>query len=322
MPKFFQTEIAAYGGEKNTLTNVKFKKGGTFENSSAAETGTLLEIIPVHIKNPPVIQFIAYLDSLKDDFKQSFTEEQPYGRTDSYYIWKSSQRSISVSWSIPSTSISIGLDNLNNLSWFLAALYPTYKDTQTATSIAATPMFRVRYANLISSPTANGQGALCIIKGANVTHDHKEGFIGVSPRATGTNFANIESRLVKAAGFESSLQEGKKILIPKLIKINCTLDIVHDHKLGWDFTTGEWRGGTAAPGYPYNFGLIRDTQDPPGSDAELPSGAEAAPGSTGDTEAAAAAAAAMASPSETPFDRAILNIEKALALRDTMRITK
>ena len=41
MPKFFQVEKAAYGGEKNTFSNVNFKKNG-LENSSAAEAGTIL----------------------------------------------------------------------------------------------------------------------------------------------------------------------------------------------------------------------------------------------------------------------------------------
>ena len=280
MPKFFQTDIAAYGGEKVTFTNVKFKQRGSFENTSAAEAGTLLEIIPVHIKNPPVIQFMAYLDTLKDTFSPDYKEEKIYGRPDPYYIWKSAGRNIAVGWSIFSTSVSNGLDNLNNLSWFLSALYPTYKDALTATSIAASPMFRVRYANLISSPTSDGQGILCVIKGVTVTPSFKDGFISVSPKNTGKSSANIDARVLSAAGFEGSFHEGKKILIPKSIKIGCTLNIVHDHPLGWDITSGEWRGGNAAPGFPYNFGLRRDTQEP-GAAASSDGGTqEALPGST------------------------------------------
>lgn len=275
MPKFFQTEIAAYGGEKTGFTNVKFKKPGTFENTSPAETGTLLEIIPIHIKDPPVIQFMAYLDILKETFSPQYSKEQPFGRPDAYVIWKSSERKISLAWSIFSSSVSSGLDNLNNLSWFLAALYPAYKDVQSATSIAATPLFRVRYANLISSPTADGQGILCAISNVTVTPDFKDGFISVSPKNSGTNSANIDAKLLKAAGFERSFREGKKILVPKSIKVGCSLEIIHDHRLGWDFNTGEWRGGLSAPGFPYNFGLIRDTQDPAqpvdsGATAEAP----------------------------------------------------
>ena len=152
MPKFFQSEIAAYGGERTSFKNVDFKKN-SLENTDAATAGTVLEFIPIHIKNPPVIQFIAYLKSFGDDFNVQFNSEQPFGRTDPYYMWKSNERTISVNFDIPSSSVTSGLNNLNNLSWFLASLYPTYKDTRSATSIAASPMFRVRFANLICSTT-------------------------------------------------------------------------------------------------------------------------------------------------------------------------
>ena len=262
MPKFFQNELAAHGGQKQSFSNVEFKKG-SLDSTSAAETGTLLEIIPVHIKNPPVIQFIAYIESMSDRFSPSFQSEQPFGRPDPYYIWKSNTRVITISWAVPSSSKAMALDNLNNLSWFLASLYPTYKDTASVTSIAASPLFRVRNSNLISSPTNDGQGILCAIDGVSVNPQVKEGFISISPKNMESDDANTEAALIMGAGFENSIHEGKKLLIPKLIKLNCTLKVVHDHALGWDYNTGEWRGGLSAPGFPYNFGLERDTKDTP-----------------------------------------------------------
>ena len=260
MPKFFQTEIAAYGGEKNTFQNVKFKKNN-IESSSPAEAGTVLEFIPVHIKNPPVIQFIAYIESMSDKFGAQFVSEQPFGRTDPYYVWKSNKRDITLTWALPASSIAMGLNNLNNLSWLLGALYPTYTDTISATSIAASPMFRVRHSNLISSPVRDGMGLLCVIQGVNVTHAVEAGFIGVNPKNMGSSFANVEARLIKQAGFENSIREGKKLLIPKLIKLNCTLNVVHDHSMGWDKDTGNWRGGPG--GFPYQVGPNRpgDAED-------------------------------------------------------------
>ena len=289
MPKFFQVEKLAYGGEKNSFQNVKFKKRD-LDNSEAAEAGTILEIMPVHIKNPPVIQFIAYLDNLSDTFNTATTQTQPFGRTDPYHIWKSNRRSIRVSFSIPASSKTSALDNLNNLSWFLSSLYPTYKDTQTATSIAASPMFRVRFSNLICSSTKDGQGILGIIKSVSVTPDVKQGFIGIQPENMGSSFANVESRLLKEAGFDNSINEGKKFLVPKLMKISFNLDVVHDHALGWDFTTGEWRGGRSASRFPYDFGLIRDTTDTPSAgsatfdDAQATGNTPAIPGSREEAE--------------------------------------
>ena len=262
MTKFFQVEKAAYAGQKDTFRNVEFKKGN-LENSSAAEAGTILEIIPIHYKNPPVIQFIAYVDSLKDDFQAQFTPEQPFGRTDPYYMWKSNRRTISVTFSIPSSSEATALDNLNNLSWFAASMYPTYKDAATATSVAASPMFRVRFSNLICSSTKDGQGLLGIIKRLGVTHDAKQGFIGMKAENMNSSFANGAGKLLKEAGFANSINEGKKFLVPKLMKVTFSIDVVHDHALGWDFHTGNWRGGSTGPRFPYDFGLTRDIQDTP-----------------------------------------------------------
>ena len=271
MPKFFQTEIASYGGEKTTFQNVKFKKNN-LENSAPAVAGTVLEFIPVHIKNPPVIQFIAYLDSMTDKFGSQFSSEQPFGRTDPYYVWKSSKRDISISWALPASSVAMGLNNMNNLSWLLGALYPTYKETGTATSIAASPLFRVRHANLISSATSGGQGLLCVIQGVNVTYDIKQGFIRVNPKNMGSNFANTEATLIKGAGFDFNMREGKKFLIPKLIKLNCTLNVLHDQSLGWDYETGRWRGGPG--GFPYQIGVVRE-----GEAKDLPAAAAGSSGS-------------------------------------------
>jgi len=263
MPKFFQTEIAAYGGEKNTFKNIKFKKRD-FNNSPPAKSGTILEIIPVHIKNPPVIQFLAYLDRINDNFGAGYTAKQPYGRTDPYYIWKNNKRSIRLSVSLPASSLAAGLDNLNNLSWFLAAQYPTYKDRNTSTSVAASPLFRIRYGNIISSMSGGGQGVLAVINGGvRVTHDMKEGVLAAVPFGMAAGGGNTAGSLIKAAGFDNIVREGEKILIPKLIKLGFGFEVLHDHSMGWDQQTGNWRGSWAAPGFPYKFGLQRDTQDEP-----------------------------------------------------------
>jgi len=266
LPKFLPHEKAAYGGHKTGLKNVDFKTN-TLENSPGAEAGTLLEIIPVHVKNPPVIQFMAYLDNIRDSFNNQFTEEQPFGRLDPYYIWRSSRRNIQLSLSLPATSQSKALDNLNNLSWLLASLYPTYKDSDSATSIAASPLFRVRYSNLIASRTQAGQGLLCVIKNANVTHSTKEGFMFISPVGMDSSNANVSGQVLKAAGFHTSVSEGETIQIPKLMKLSLALDVVHDHMMGWD-DQGNWRGDKSAPKFPYGFGLTRETEPVPGALAD------------------------------------------------------
>jgi len=282
MPKFFQVETAAYAGEKNTFSNVKFKKNN-LESSHAAESGTVLEIIPIHIKNPPVIQFLAYIETLADKVSTEHTAEQPYGRPDPYYIWKSNSRNINVVFSVPSSSVAMGLNNLNNISWFFAAQYPTYKGDMVTTAVSATPMFRVRFANLICSSTKGGQGLLGVINGLSVTPDIESGFISVNSSNISSVQANVAAQLLESAGFDENVPEGKKLLIPKLFKLQFDLKVVHDHSLGWNHEDGTWRGGFAASSYPYDFGLVRESVDPPGSGVTVVE----APGSPASKEVAA-----------------------------------
>mgnify|MGYP003116744401 FL=1 len=286
MPKFFQVEKAAFAGEKDTFKNVKFKKRN-LENSYAAEAGTILEIIPVHIRNPPVIQFIAYIASISDTVSTEHTLQQPFGRPDPYYIWKSNHRTITVDFTVPASSIAMALNNLNNISWLVAAQYPSYKGDKATTSISATPLFRVRYANLICSSTKGGQGLLAALDGVQITPVVEDGFISVNPSNAGSVNADVAARLLKDAGFDENVSEGKKLLIPKNIKLNLTLKVVHDHSLGWNHEDGTWRGGFAAPRYPYDFGLVRESIDPPGPGVTV---VEAPPGSPAANNAAAAQA--------------------------------
>jgi len=264
MPKFFQSEVAAYDGDKAEFQNVKFKKND-FNNTSAAERGGVLEIIPVHIRNPPVIQFVAYINNITDRFGTDYSTERPFGRTNPFYVWEGNSRDINLSVDIPSSGVSKALDNLNNLSWLLASLYPSYKDSANATSVAASPLHRVRYGNIICSSTNDGQGLLCVLRGATVTHDATHGFIHVSPKNMGSSFANTAGRLLAAAKYENYINENKNFIIPKLMKVSLNLNVVQDHALGWDFYTGEFRGGQTARGFPYDFPLIHEATDPPPS---------------------------------------------------------
>jgi len=279
MTKFFQNETAAYNGDKNGLRNVNFKKRG-LENTSAAEAGSLLEIIPLHIKNPPVIQFIAYISQLSDNFNLRTDSKQPYGRTEPYHIWQGNERTIRMTLGIANSSEAVALDNLNNMSWLAASVYPTYKERMSANSVAASPLYRIRYANLVASVAGGGQGILCVLDGINYTFTVGDGYISID--ATGKHAA-----LIKSAGFDQVNRSGDKLLIPKTISLGLNLSIIHDHAVGWDYETGNWRGGQAAPGFPYGFGLTRDTKDLPSqppeadvnTDAVSPGNTAAVPGS-------------------------------------------
>ena len=252
----FPSDIGLLG--ENKLGNVKFKKSGEgYTSSKEANQGSVIEFIPMHYKNTPVIKFIAFLDDIKDSIKQTFQPEQPFGRLDPIQVWKASSREISVTFNIPSSSEEMALRNVNNLSWLVASSYPTYEQADCANSIAASPLYRVKFANIIAN-TNNRNGILCVIPSFSVTHSLKAGVIHIH--------AGAVKKLAKEAGFPTQADE---IIVARNITVGCTLNVLHEHSLGWDSTTGEWRGGSRA-GYPYGFGVVKDAGDPQSKGPEGP----------------------------------------------------
>ena len=241
MSKFFAYERAALG--KAAAKNVEFKKDNEgLSSSPEAQRGTLLEFIPVHVRDAPVITFMAYIKNLSDNFRHDHQPEQPYGRPDPYHIWQKSERTISISWAVPSSSKESALRNLNNLNLLIASQYPAYTTSGDATSIAASPLFRVKYANLISHAKAD-RGLLCTISGVEVSHEVDQGFIYI-------DFDGVDRKLKGKTG-------PSKLLIPRNFSLSVNMSVAHDHSLGWDLQTGAWRGG-ATNGVPYGYGLGKD----------------------------------------------------------------
>ena len=248
------SEIGLLG--ESHFANVPFKgEGEGLESSAHADAGAKIEFIPIHFKNVPVISFIAYMGGIKDTISQAVNSTQPYGRPDPIRVWKSSDRKITLAIDILSSSQEMALRNLNNINWLLASSYPTYDASVCGCSsaVAASPMYRVKYANLITN-VDNKHGLLCVIPSFSVNHDFKSGVILVRPGVNST-----DKGLLRDAGFPT---QSDNYVIATKISLSCTLEVVHEHSLGWDLQTGEWRGKKSS-GYPYGLGLVKSTSDPP-----------------------------------------------------------
>ncbi len=253
------------GKGKTTSLRPEILKGA--EKSAAVTTaaakGTLLEIIPMHIKNPPRITFMAFLDDFTDSFSPQFNSQNVYGRSDSYHVWRNSGRSISLGWKIPSSGKNMALRNLANINWFLASLYPAYKESVGGSNaVSATPLFRVKFANMIMSANYSEEGLLCTIKGVRVGHNKKAGFIIVNPGAVGEASRPApgdDLAPISIAGstpgsdverFDDALGQGNRpshLVIPSEYSIRCQLDIIHENPLGLNHETGEWRAYQSGP---------------------------------------------------------------------------
>ena len=277
-------EIIKSGTEKDVLT------------SRGASRGTLLEIIPMHIKNPPRITFMAFLGEFTDSFSPEFESPKIYGRSDSYHVWKASPRSIGLSWTIPSSGKNMALRNLANINWFMASLYPAYKEVSAGTNaVSASPLFRVKYSNMIMSADLSERGLLCTITGVKLSHNKKAGFIPFSPGGQGELYdepdgpvkpfepggvvADLPALGIASGENDSALYEeligpgprAANFLIPVEYKIGCTLNIIHEHPLGWNHETGKWRSQSENDEFktslfPYGIQLNKGLEETPPGD--------------------------------------------------------
>jgi hypothetical protein len=158
----------------------------------------------------PTIEFPAFITDFTDSFKSDWKKESVYGRMDPISIFKSTTRNISISFDIPNESVQVAKDNMRNIDFLIRGLYPVYTNGALGTRvISSPPMFRVKFANLISNVTATGDdvtlrtGLLCYIPSFDFKPKVDSGFF----------------------------IEGATIL-PKLVSATLNLEIVHEHSLG------------------------------------------------------------------------------------------
>ena len=187
------------------------------------------------------VEFKAFIDSLNQSFKSTWNTENVYGRMDPVATFQGTQRSISISWTIPAQSLSEAQHNLNAIGALSSMLYPGYSanpiinsDTgnafATANSISRSPLIKLKFSNLINSP--QNDGLLGYVDG----FDH-----------------NIEISM----GFFID----KNKMYPKVIKMSCNFTVLHQHDVGFD-EDNDWISDKNDPGWIYNNDLKVDSATP------------------------------------------------------------
>ena len=228
-----------------------------FVDATDDYAGAGKKLIFQSVPNPNVIvEFKAFLTDFSDDFKQSWNPTEVYGRNDAVQTFKNTQRVIGVSFDVPAYSVTEAYENMDKCSTLARMLYPSYEDFSGATSIAKSPLLRIKFLNLISKGRAQGgieTGLLGVVAGFNFKHNVDAGYIDWS-----------------AADFGGQDSGG---LAPKVINMSFQFTVLHEEDLGWDLE-GNWRGDYGA-GSVFPF---KDRKTP--KQAPAPS---AAPGGTTST---------------------------------------
>ena len=165
--------------------------------------------------------FKAFLTDFNDQFVSNFNKKEVYGRMDPIITFQNTTRVITVAFDIPSYDHFEADLNWNQIDYLIRSMYPTYSADST---LSASPLFRVKFANLIQN-AQTGEGLLCAIEGFTATPDLEQGFFTDQQGGVPASQSGGDSRF----------------LLPKTFNMSMNLNVLHEHSLGYG-SDGTFRG--------------------------------------------------------------------------------
>ena len=156
-----------------------FAKGTGLEAANAIKKDYFITLI--HIPTGITVHFKALLTGLTDSFVTRWDTQTVHGRMDPIKSFQGTQRTVSISWDVPSASIEEGIENLRKCTNLAKMLYPTQTIHGSATSIKSPPMIAIKFTNLVSQgPIGLNRGLTGTINGFNFQPNIDVGFFEVA----------------------------------------------------------------------------------------------------------------------------------------------
>lgn len=209
-----------------------------------------------HVPSGKDVYFKAFITTFSDTLSPSYTEETVFGRTDPIYTFKNTTRNISLNWKVPAASISEAYENLGKAQTLAQFVYPNYADLGSATTIDAltisqTPLVRLKVMNLLTNISDDGE--------KNEANSGDSGFTASGLKQYKSNSDSSKGALgvIKSITFSHNLENhdigvlntAPNTVLPKLIEINLSFDVIHEDTLGWQ------NNSFTNKGFPYGVKL-------------------------------------------------------------------
>ena len=159
------------------------------------------------------VSFKAFLENYSESFQCRWTPQPVFGRPDPIQTYQGTQRTLNLNWKIPAFSLEDSKRNLQKTSTLTRMLYPEYSKVDNASTISKGPLVKIKFANLIfdASRGFGGDVRTC-------------GLLGV--------INTLQWNPNPKQGFFDPVNE----LYPKLITLQTSFTVLHQHTLGWEKT--------------------------------------------------------------------------------------
>jgi len=259
--------------------NEKVSVGNTsmyvVDGSDAFANGRKMFISFQHAPTGKSVFFKAFITAFNEAYNSDWAAETVYGRADPIYLFKNTQRKITLAFKIPAYSQSEAYENLGKVQKLIQFMYPNYTDVQGAQTISQSPLIRLKVMNLLRNTNDRfsdmdqhyGDSPIETIDPENPLSEEKlarysqlqtwqshDGLLGA------LDYVNVNHNL---EGDDGSFVVGDNALLPKLLDVNLSFSPIHEHALGWDstntFSPHAARTGSAGSSqqrlFPYGVGL-------------------------------------------------------------------
>jgi len=229
-----------------------------------------------HIPTSKFVKFKAYITKFSDQFSSKNNPTQVFGRMDPIVTFQNTTRKISCGFTVTAASSREVTENMRKINLLMQMLYPKYVNAGDTSTIAASPLFRIKFANLIRSATAapyvSNEAALAN-EGTAAPESLEE-----SDYDTKTGLLGAIDGFTVSPNFNVGFQDGEDYANPMQIPLSFNFTVLHEHAVGWQGETDAKFGGTVSSAglanqFPYYLDrAIDDADTAEATDAALAAG--------------------------------------------------
>jgi hypothetical protein len=222
-------------------------------SDALANKGVVISFM--HMPSGKEVFFKAFINTFNETYSSDWAGETVYGRADPIYMFKQTQRKIAIAFMVPATSAGEAYENLAKAQLLVQFLYPMYTDIQSATTIAQSPLVRLKFSNLLqtvgNSTTVNTKNPSETYAAYKSSNDASQGLLGAITSLTiNHNLDNLDMGAIEK-GAEGALEA----LLPRNIEVVVDFAPIHEHTVGWIGKDGSSTPEFAAPNFPYGAQL-------------------------------------------------------------------
>lgn len=239
--------------------NVPTIKGGKKEQLTSYVDGTDalanqgFQISFFHLPSQKSVSFKAFITAFNETYASDWAAETVYGRADPIYMFKNTQRKVTLAFKVPAGSAGEAYENLGRVQQLLQFLYPSYTDISNANTIAQSPLVRLKVMNLLSNIGSDIDSAEQLVLLAEESpqslFDNYE-----SPSAPETGLLGVIGNVTVNHNIDNpdhgAIEKSTGTILPKMIEINLDFSPIHEHTVGW-IANNEGKADFANQGFPY-----------------------------------------------------------------------